>query len=73
MVLNFPFTKTLYIHFPPLLLWSSLSELSEMLSPGLQSSFCPKQNLTHNSQAVPLFLVNITPRHDPVHKAGVSL
>ena len=31
MVLNSPFTKTLYIDFPPLLLWSSLSELSEML------------------------------------------
>ena len=41
MVLNSPFTKTLYIDFPPLL-WSSLSELSEMLPPGLQSSFCPK-------------------------------
>ena len=37
-----PFTKTLYIDFPPLPLWSSLSELSEMLPPGLQSSFCPQ-------------------------------
>ena len=27
---------------PPLLLWSSLSELSEMLPPGLQPSLCPK-------------------------------
>ena len=42
MVLNSPFPKTLYIDFPPLPLWSSLSELSEMLPPGLQSSFCPK-------------------------------
>ena len=38
MVLNSPFTKTLYIVFPPLPIWSSLSELSEMLPPGLQSS-----------------------------------
>ena len=37
MVLNSPFTKTSYIDLP-LLLWSSLSELSEMLPPGLQSS-----------------------------------
>ena len=42
MVLNSPFTKTLYIVFPPLPVWSSLSELSEMLPPELQSSFCPK-------------------------------
>ena len=27
MVLNSPITKTLYMDFPPLLLWSSLSEL----------------------------------------------
>ena len=61
MVLNSPFTKTLYIDFPPLLLWSSLSELSEMLYPRQQSSFCPRWNLTHNSQAVYLFLDDITP------------
>ena len=36
----------------------SLSEPSEMLPPGLQSSFCPKENLTHNSQVVHLFLVD---------------
>ena len=47
MVLNSPFTKTLYIDFPLLPLWRSLSELSEMLPPRLQSSFCPKQNLIH--------------------------
>ena len=41
-----PFTKTLHIGFQLLLLWSSLSELSEMLPPRLQSSFCPKWNLT---------------------------
>ena len=38
MVLNSPFTKTLCIDFPPLPLWSSLSELSETLPPRLQSS-----------------------------------
>ena len=59
MALNSPFTKSLYVDFPPLLLWSSLSELSEMLPPRLQSSFCPKENLTHNSQVVHLFLVDI--------------
>ena len=42
MVLKCPFTKTLYIVCPPLPLWSSLSELSETLPPGLQSSFCPR-------------------------------
>ena len=41
MIFNSPFAKTLYIYLPPLSLWSSLSELSEVLSPGLQSSFCP--------------------------------
>ena len=58
MVLNSPFPKTLYVDFPPLPLWSSLSELSEMLPPGLQSSFCPKENLTPNSQVVHLFLID---------------
>ena len=33
MVWNSPFTKTLCIDLPPLPLWSSLSELSEMLPP----------------------------------------
>ena len=28
-------------------LWNSFSELSEVLSPGLQSSHCPPKNLTH--------------------------
>ena len=40
--MNSPFTKITYINLPPLPLWSSLSELSEVLSSGLQSSFCPK-------------------------------
>ena len=35
MVLNSPFTKILYIDLPPRLLWSSLSERSEMLPLGL--------------------------------------
>ena len=35
----FPFTKShIYTELSPLLLWSSFSELSEVLSPG----FCPK-------------------------------
>ena len=42
MVLNFSFIWNLYIDLLPLLLWSSLWDLSEMLPPGLQSSFCPK-------------------------------
>ena len=32
--------------------WSSFSELSEVLSPGLQSSFSPKSNLTCNSESM---------------------
>ena len=39
MALNSPFTKTLYIDFLLLPLWSSLSELSEMLPPRLQLHF----------------------------------
>ena len=58
MVLNSPFTKTLYMDLPPLLLCSHLSELSETLSPGLQSSFHPPKNLPHNSQVVYQFLVD---------------
>ena len=42
MLLNCHFTKALYIVFLPLPVWSRLSELSEMLPPELQSSFCPK-------------------------------
>ena len=30
----------IHVDFPPLPLWSSLSELSEMLPPRLQSSVC---------------------------------
>ena len=50
MVLNSPFTKSLYINLPPLLLCSSLSGLSERLPSGLQPSFCPKIKL--NSQLI---------------------
>ena len=52
MVLNSPFTKTLSIDLPPLLFWSRISDsseiaqISEILPPRLQSSFCPKCNLT---------------------------
>ena len=50
------FTKITYIlSFPLVPLWSSLSELSEVLSPGLWSSFCPKQNSTRSSHIVHLF------------------
>ena len=59
MVLNSPFTKTLYIDFRPLPFWSSLSELSEMLPPGLQSSFCPQIKLNSQfSSCTSYFLVN---------------
>ena len=40
--LNYPFTKILQVDLPTLPLWSSLSELSEVLSPRVQSSFCPR-------------------------------
>ena len=36
--------------------WSSFSELSEGLSPGLRSSWCPPKNSTRNSHIVHLFL-----------------
>ena len=54
-----PFTKVTYIlsSSPPL--WSSLSALSEVLSPRLQSSRCPKQNLTHNSHIVHFFKLTL--------------
>ena len=45
MVFNSPLTQTLYIDLPSLLLWRSLSELSEMPPPRRQSSFCPQYNL----------------------------
>ena len=38
--------KVIYIDLPPLSFWCSFSELSEVLSPRLQSSLCPKYNLT---------------------------
>ena len=40
-----PFTKISNILPSPLPLWSSFTELAEPLSPKLQASFCPKQNL----------------------------
>ena len=58
--MNFPFIHITYVLvFTLQPLWSSFSELSEVLSPSLQSSFCPKENLTHNSQVVHLFSVDI--------------
>ena len=48
MGLNPPFTRTLYIDLPPLLLWSSLSELSEMLPPQAAVLILPQIKL--NSQ-----------------------
>ena len=39
----------------PLPLWSSFSELSEVLSPRWQSSHCPPKNLTCNSHVVHFF------------------
>ena len=57
--LNYPFTKILQVDLPTLPLWSSLSELSEVLSPRVQSSFCPqiKFNL-HLSHHAFFFSVN---------------
>ena len=64
MVLNFPFTKALYIDLPPLPFWSRLSELSEVLPPGLHlvllqiklnsqlshcASFFSQQQLSNNN------------------------
>ena len=40
-----PFTKSKYILTFSLPLWSNFSELSEMLSPRLKSSFCPQIKL----------------------------
>ena len=40
-------------------LWSSFSELSEVLYPGLYSSFCPTYNLTNNFHIVNFYVVNI--------------
>ena len=54
MVLNSPFTKTLYIDLLSLLLWSSLSELS----PDLQSSFCPQIKLNSQLSRCASFLVD---------------
>ena len=54
-MLNSLFSKILYTDHPPLPLWIRLSELSEVLSPRLQSSFSLKQNLTHSSHIVHLF------------------
>ena len=43
-----PLHQTLYIDSPPLTLWSSLSELSEMRPPSCSPHFAPNKNLTHN-------------------------
>ena len=40
--MNFPFSKITYIDLPPLPFWNSFTELSEVLSPRLQTSFCPQ-------------------------------
>ena len=53
---NSPFIKTTYIlTFLCLPLWSNFLTLSEMLSSGLQSSFCLQQNSTGNSQVMRFF------------------
>ena len=54
---TFPSRKS-HIYCPfPLSLWSRFSELSAVLSLRLQSSFCPKENLTGNSHVVHFFHV----------------
>ena len=62
--MNFASTKTLYIDFPPI---ASLEQFLRAIwgaIPGLQSSFSPQLNLTHNSQVMYpfffFFFVNIT-------------
>ena len=60
MVLNSPFTKTLYIDFPPLLLWSSLSELSEMLPPRAAVLILPQIKLNSQLSSCTSFLVDKT-------------
>ena len=50
------FTRITYILIFPLPVQSSFSELSEVLSPMLQSSFYPKEN-NSNSHIVPFFQV----------------
>ena len=49
--------STKIIHLPTSLfpLWGGISELSEMLCPGLESSFCRKSNVTQNSHIVLFF------------------
>ena len=44
IAVNSPFTKILYIDFPPLPIWSSLSELSEMLSLGFPGGSASKES-----------------------------
>ena len=57
---NAPFAKITYFDLHLLPLWSSLSDLSEGLSSGLQSSFfTPPKNLTHTLNVVHLFLVDL--------------
>ena len=48
-----PSTKITSILAFPQSLWSSLAELSD----GLQSSFCPKENLTRTSHVLQFFKV----------------
>ena len=55
-------TKIIYIELPPLLLWSNLLELSEVPSPQLKSSFCPKWNLTCDSHIVHHFFFFLVDR-----------
>ena len=52
-----PFAKILYIDLPLLPLWSSVSELSEVLPPWLQSSFSPNKTQLATLKLC-IFLVN---------------
>ena len=59
ITLNSPSIRILYIDLPQLLLCSNLSELSEVLSLGIQYSFCPQENKTCKKKKKSQFLSDI--------------
>ena len=59
MVLNSPFTKTLYIDLSILCFGAVSQSYLRCCLPGCSPHFAPNKT-THNSQVVHLFLVNIT-------------
>lgn len=57
----------------PLPHWSSLSELSELPSPGQHSSCCPKYNFTRGSRVVHFFVDKGKARVLTLRKLGFTL